>query len=145
MNKKKRTPTLEEFKKEINAVFSEGDPVEAYNRVLYYIENGTTTDGKPITWDIIFTKYKEHIALWNFKYGAKERDNNGRYFSETMRKERKTIFDFCGAEMFNWDFIIPKGSPERNKYLFGPFSQTSLSNSRTAFQERLREIDYGKD
>jgi hypothetical protein len=126
-------PSFEVFSNEIKKIFPEGDLALTYQRFLWYLEY-QDIGGKPLTWEFLIDKFKQHIDEWNMMYGPKL---GTQYFPTKAYALRKNFYDFLGDKFYEREFVTSVGHGERNKYLFGDFTfdylQTQLEEFKLKF------------
>lgn len=123
-------PTPTQFKADIEAIYPEGNIVDAYTRLKWHYAN-TADFTNPDIYAIILKKFSDHVEAWKRKYG--ERDE--KYISENSRKELKNIFDFLGANMWQQEFKGLAQTKLRDKYLFPKQSTNTLKTMLHEFEQ----------
>jgi len=135
---KHKIPPIEKFKEDIVAINSDGDLVKAYNLLLWHLDNETEDGipeirgGKKLTYDFIITKYRQHIDQWNYLYQKKL---GTKYFRDTRLDEKKNFQDFLQERYYRREFVIQKGSSERNRYIFGQLKIDILKKQLDEFRK----------
>lgn len=128
-------PSFGVFREEIKKIYPEGDLDRTYKRLLWYIENEKTcSDGTPITYKLIISKFAAHIKAWNAMYAVRD----PKYLGKDSEEKRKNLFDFIGMHWYEREFVAYSGGGDRNKYLFGDFTIDYLSNQLMAIKKRLQ-------
>ena len=115
-------PTFDQFKEQIVLVYGEGNLDVTYKRMLWYIEN-SPYNGKQLTWEFLYDKFKQHIDQWNMMYGSKLGTS---YFPSKALMLRKNFYEFLGDKWYEREFSTQKGSLNGNLYLFGPNTMANL-------------------
>ena len=126
-------PSFDEFKARLVKIHAEGDLKLSYQRMLWYFEN-VKIDDKPLTWEFLLGKFKQHIDQWNLLYGNRIGTN---YFPTSSLALRKNFYDFLGAKFYEREFITMAGQSERNNYLFGDFTVDYLKNQLKEFKNTI--------
>ena len=110
------TPTEAQFRNDLLPIYPDGDLVAGYNDLKTALESyKTTPTGESLTWSYILKKFKDLHDWWQYNYGPKDQ----KYLKDRDREKRVDICEFIRKEMYNQEFTIRKGSPERDRYLFG--------------------------
>ena len=129
-------PSFETFMDEIQMSFPEGDLVNAYNRIVWFIEKERTcSDGTPITYRLIMDRFAAHIRQWNTRYGRKEQEG---FLSKEAEQKRKPLFEFIGSRWYERIFTTVGNHVERDPYLFGNFPLKYLSDQLDEFQKNYQ-------
>ena len=128
-------PSFDEFNERLSEIYAEGDLKLSYNRMLWYFKHIQFND-KPITWEFLLMKFKQHIDEWNLMYGPKL---GTQYFPTKAYALRKSFYDFLGDRFYEREFVTSIGHNERNKYLFGDFTIGYLSMELEEFKKRFTD------
>ncbi len=128
-----RIPPFDEFKERLAEIYAEGDLQQSYNRLLWYFEHITFED-KPLTWDFLLMKFKQHIDEWNLLYGPKM---GTKYFPTKAYALRKNFYEFLGDNWYEREFVTSVSHTERNRYLFGDFTVGYLKKQLLGFLKNI--------
>lgn len=137
-SKIKNMPTFKDFCDDVKEIYAEGDLARAYDTLEWHIANmdeaanDIVYGGKPLTWPFIKDKFSNHITQWNLMYGKKVGTN---WFSDKMAKERKNIHEFLNETWYAREFATNRGSPERDRYIFGGVPIKELRNQLNEFKK----------
>jgi len=133
------TVTFQQFRGDLLPIFSDGDLQAAYNDLLYVLSSNMRFEitGEPVTWQLILNQYSAHIAQWNFYFKKSEASG---YHQGKDRAKRLEIQQFIEKRAWNKDYIIHKGSSERDEYLFGKLPVDNLKYQLNAFRQKFHKV-----
>jgi hypothetical protein len=131
-------PSFEDFKIRLLNSNSDGDLNLTYNRLSHYINNISDSQGNPLTYEFIMSKFEAFMNKWKYYY-QKQIDQG--FTSKDAMHTKKSLYEFLGETMYEQEFIIQKGSIERDRYLFGPFSVVYLKHQLKIFKEIFNRKD----
>ena len=124
-------PSFTVFHQEVMKIYPAGDLIEAYDKILWYIENEKNcADGTPITYRLIMDKFAAHIRAWNMRYGSRE----PKFIGKADEEKRKDLLNFIYLKWYEQEFILSASQGERNKYLFGDFPVEYLKQKLDEFK-----------
>jgi hypothetical protein len=116
-------PDFPHFVEEVEVIYSEGDLAAAYKDMVYQLSlNRHTEKGELITYRFLINKFREMWNRWNELYQATAERDGGKYLSKQAKSEKKDFRQFLDESLYEQSFKVNKGTPERNRYLFGHIS-----------------------
>jgi hypothetical protein len=136
---KKTIPTLEQFRRDITAIFidEEVDYNYVLGRVRYHLDESQPDNDPLLTYETLLQKYRDHINLWNLRNGEKERKG---FIDKIQLRKRKNILDFLESRLYSIDWGNTSVTPLRDDYLFGNrLSQKELMEQLNDFKKSCKE------
>lgn len=131
-----KVPGYEVYKRDVTAIFADGDLRSGYDRMINHISLMKSDDGSPLTYDYLMGKFKACHAQWKVRYAAKEVKG---YLSKEAASERYTFDDFIDKEIYNREFVLSTGGDERSRYIFGNFSFRYLKSQLDLFKSTFKD------
>lgn len=121
--------TLQQFEKDIRAIFSEGNMQYAYDLLPKHvgIENDQTGENV-LTYETLIKQFKRHHEAWNKEFG----DTEPKYITREDKDRRKNIGAFLAGKWYQHYFDF-KTHP-RDQYLFGNVDEDFLTEQRKQFE-----------
>jgi hypothetical protein len=127
-------PSFDIFRQEIMKIYPAGDLTEAYEKIHWYIEHEKIcADGTPISYRLIMDKFAAHIRAWNMKYGSRE----PKFIGKADEEKRKNLLNFIYMKWYEQEFVPSASQGERNKYLFGNFTEEYLKTKLDEFKRKF--------
>ncbi len=131
-------PDFQSFRRDILPIFSDGELEQAHNALTIALNSGDkTVNGEPLTWEYIKKQFEAHHSWWNYQFKKTEAAG---YLKETHRVKRLDIEQFIEKKAYNKDWLVHKGSSERDNYLFGKRPIHNLKAQLDAFREQINNL-----